>query len=114
MRAEDLGVTVCGISDSEVYARNLYAERGVLVTEVHRGSPAATSGTLRQTLISKDDVILELAGLPTANIVAFGKVLEGIRRARPPVVLVKYQRGRMTGYAGLNLAIGEKDNGDKK
>lgn len=114
MRAEDLGVTVCGIGDSEVYSRNLYAERGVLVTEVHRGSPAATSGTMRQTLISKDDVILELAGAPTANIVAFGKVLEAIRRARPPVVLVKYQRGRMTGYAGLNLAIGEKDNGDKK
>ncbi len=114
LRAEDLGVTVSGISDSEVYTRNLFADRGVLVTEVHRGSPAATSGTLRQTLIAKDDVILELAGVPTANVAAFGKVLEAIRRARPPVVLVKYQRGRMTGYAGLNLAIGEKDHGDKQ
>ena len=114
LRAEDLGVTVAGLNDGEVYTHNLFAERGVLVTEVYRGSPAATSGTMRQTLISKDDVILELAGQPTANIAAFGKVLETLRRERPPVVLVKYQRGRLTGYAGLNLAIGEKDHGDKQ
>ncbi|MCX7008892.1 MAG: trypsin-like peptidase domain-containing protein [Kiritimatiellaeota bacterium] len=114
LRAEDLGVTVSGLNDGEVYTHNLFAERGVLVMEVYRGSPAATSGTMRQTLIAKGDVILELAGQPTATIAAFGKVLETIRRERPPVVLVKYQRGRMTGYAGLNLAIGEKDHGDKQ
>jgi len=114
LRAEDLGVTVLAITDSEAFTHNLSTDRGVLVTEVHRGSPAATSGTFRQTLITKEDVITELAGQPTPTLEAFSKALETIRRNHPPVVLVKYSRGLLTGYAGLNLAIGEKDNGDKQ
>lgn len=114
LRAEDLGVTVSGITDSEAFINNLSTDRGALVTEVYRGSPAATSGSLRQTLISKGDVIIELAGQPTPTIEAFSKALETVRRDHPPVVLIKYYRGMMTGYAGLNLAIGEKDNGDKR
>jgi S1-C subfamily serine protease len=114
LRAEDLGVTVTGITDNDVHAQNLNSDRGVLVTDVHRGSPAANSGTLRQTLISRRDIILELAGQPTPDVVAFGKVLEKIRREKPPVVLVKYCRGILNGYAGLNLTLGEKDNGNKQ
>ena len=114
LRAEDLGVTVSDITDSEVFSQNLAVDRGVLVTDVYRGSPAANSGSLRQTLISKRDVIVELAGQPTPTVAAFSKVLESIRLDHPPVVLVKYYRGLLTGYAGLNLALGEKDNGDKQ
>jgi serine protease Do len=114
LRAEDLGVTVSGITDNVAFTFNLASTQGVLVTDVQRGSPAATSGTLRQTLISKADVITELAGQPTPTIDAFSRALETIRREHPPVVLVKYYRGPLTGYAGLNLAIGEKDNGDKQ
>jgi hypothetical protein len=55
-----------------------------------------------------------LDGKPTPTLEAFSKVLDTIRHDHPPVVLVKYARGMLTGYAGLNLAIGEKNNGDKK
>ncbi|MBN2507924.1 MAG: hypothetical protein JXQ71_14655 [Verrucomicrobia bacterium] len=109
LRAEDLGVTVTGITDSMLFSQNLGTEHGVLVTEVHRGSPAANSGSARQTLIVNKDIIVELAGQPTPTIAAFGKVLETIRRDRPPVVLVKYYRGWLTGYAGLNLTLGEQN-----
>jgi S1-C subfamily serine protease len=112
--AEDLGVAVSGITDSGYFSQNLATDRGVLVTDVIKGSPAANSGTLRQTLISENDIIIELAGQPTPDLAAFGKVLETIRRDHPPVVLVKYYRGQLTGYAGLNLALGEKDNGNKQ
>lgn len=114
LRAEDLGVTVSGITESEFFSKNLATDKGVLVTDVHRGSPAANSGSLRQTLLSSRDIIIELAGHPTPTIEAFGAALENIRRDRPPVVLVKYYRGCLTGYAGLNLALGEKDNGSKQ
>jgi serine protease Do len=114
LRAEDLGVTVSSITESEVYAQNLATGQGVLVTEVDRGSPAASSGSLRKTLLSKDDIIVEVGGQPTPTIEDFGWVLESIRRDKPPVLLVKYYRGIMTGHAGLNLALGEKENGNKQ
>lgn len=114
LRAEDLGVAVSGITETDIFWLNLATDRGVVVTEVVRGSPAANSGTLRRTLISKGDVIVELAGQPTPDIATFTKVLETIRHDQPPVVLVKYYRGILTGYAGLNLALGVKDNGNKQ
>ena len=114
LRAEDLGVAVYGITDGDVFSKNLATDRGVLVTDVQRGSPAANSGTLRQTLISRNDIIVELAGQPTPTVAAFSKVLESIRRDHPPVVLVKYYRGLLTGYAALNLTLGEKNTGNKQ
>lgn len=111
--AEDLGVAVSSISESVFFALRLATDRGVLVTDVVKGSPAANSGTLGQSLISKQDVIVELAGQPVTDVATFSKVLETIRRERPPVVLVKYYRGALTGYAGLNLALGEKNNSSK-
>jgi len=114
LEAEDLGVTVSRITDSEYFLQNLATDLGVLVTDVQRGSPAANSGTLRQTLISRNDIIVELAGQPTPTIEDFARVLESIRRTHPPVVLVKYYRGVLTGYAGLNLTLGEKENGSRQ
>ena len=113
-QAEDLGVTVSDITDFEAFWLRLTSDKGVLVTDVIRGSPAANSGNMRQTLISKGDVIVELAGQPTPDIKTFGKVLETIRHDQPQVVLVKYSRGMLTGYAGLNLALGVKDTGNKQ
>ena len=114
LRAEDLGISVSALTDSEVFGENLASDRGVLVTDVIRGSPAANSGSIREMLLYKNDVIVELAGRPTPTLAAFSKVLEGIRRDHPPVALVKYYRGLLTGYAGLNLALGEKDSGSKR
>ncbi len=113
LQAEDLGVTVSEITDGDVFSQNLSTDSGVLVTEVKRGSPAANSGSMSQTLISSRDIIVELAGQPTPTVAQFGKALETLRRDRPPVVLVKYRRGLLTGYAGLNLALGQKGNGEK-
>ena len=114
LRAEDIGVSLSSLSDKDVFSQNLATDHGVLVTDVKKGSPAANSGSLRQTLLSKNDIIIELAGQPTPDLESFGKVLESIRRDHPPVVLVKYYRGLTTGYAGLNLTLGEKDNGNKQ
>ncbi len=108
--AEDLGIAVSSITDSGFFALNLATDKGVLVNDVIKGSAAANSGSMRQTLISKYDVIVELAGQPVPDLAAFSKVLESIRRDHPPVVLVKYYRGPQTGYAALNLALGEKSS----
>ena len=114
MRAEDIGVTVSAITDGDAFSKNLATERGVLITDVTKGSPASNSGSLGQTLLMKNDIITELAGQATPDLDTFSKVLESIRREKPPVVLVKFQRGLSTGYAGLNLTLGEKFNGNKQ
>lgn len=113
-RAEDLGITVSSISDSDVFQQNLHTRRGVVVTDVKRGSPAATASSFRKTLISMNDVIVELGGRPTPDIKSFGAALDAIRREKPAAVLVKYWRGRESGCQALNLQIGEKTNGDKE
>jgi serine protease Do len=113
LRAEDIGVTVQEVTDSLVFERNLLAREGVLVTEVHKGSPAATGSSFGQGLLMSGDVILELAGKPTADIKAFGRALDQIRRDRSDVVLVKLRRGAMTGFEGLNLKIGDQGNGGR-
>lgn len=111
LRAEDIGVTVQDVTDPVVFERNLLAGDGVLVTDVYKGSPAATGSSFGQGLLVAGDVILELAGRPTPDVKAFGRALDGIRRERNDVVLVKLRRGYMTGYEGLNLKIGEQGNG---
>jgi len=111
LQVEDLGVTVEEINDLDVVRHNLFAAAGVRVTEVHQGSPAATSSSFGKRLLEKQDVILEVAGRPTPSIEEFAKVLEAVRGQKPEAVLVKYKRGRATGYAGLNMRIGKLGNG---
>jgi hypothetical protein len=48
------------------------------------------------------------------DVAGFGKILEKLRREKPPVVLVKYQRGLLSGFAGLNLSLGEKEQQNKQ
>lgn len=114
LRADDIGVTVSSIKDADVFTMNLATGQGVLVTDVAKGSPAANSGSLGQTLLLKNDVIVELAGQPVTDVDSFGKILESLRRDEPPVVLVKYHRGLLTGFAGLNLTLGEKERQNKQ
>ncbi len=107
LRARDIGIEVKSITESDVFEKNLFTAAGVLVTDVEGGSPAATSSTFRSGLLRANDVILEIAGQPTPNLKEFGRVLDDVRREKPEVLLVFYQRGLVTGYAGLNLKIGE-------
>jgi len=111
LRAEDIGVSLKDITDAAAFSQNLFTENGVLVTDVHKGSAAATGQEFRSGLLMKGDIIVELAGQPTPDIQAFSTVLEEVRRDKPDVVLVKYVHGRETGYAGLNLRIGTHENG---
>lgn len=111
LRARDIGVEVKSITEVDAFSQNLFSSEGVLVTDVEPGSAAATSSTFRSGLLRKGDVILELDGKPTPTLDEFKKVLDELRRAKPDVLLVYYQRGRYTGYAGLNLKIGDNGNG---
>jgi serine protease Do len=111
LRAEDIGVSLQECTKQVVFSHNFFADTGVRVIDVHKGSPAATGQEFRYGLLMKNDIIVELAGQPTPDIKAFSTVLEQVRREKPSVLLVKYVRGRETGYAGLNLRIGAHENG---
>lgn len=113
VRAEDVGITVTSIMDTDQFGRSLATRDGVLVTEVLPGSPAATSSRFTQTLLVRQDVIVELGGKPTRTLAEFNQALDAVRLSRATTVLVKYWRGPISGYAGLNLRIGERDGGDK-
>ena len=114
LRAKDIGIEVKSITESDIFAKNLFTSQGVLVTDVERGSPAATSSSFRSGLLMKNDVILEIAGRSTPNLDAFMRVLDDVRKDKPNVLLVYYRRGQVTGYAGLNLKIGENGKGGSK
>jgi serine protease Do len=106
LRVKDLGVVVQEIDPSLVARETLVSDEGVYVNDIEKGSPAAMGGG--NGLLSKGDVITAIAGKPTPDLAAFSAAIEKIRKEQPPVVLVAYNRGRVTGYAALNLDLGEK------
>lgn len=118
LRAGDLGISVSEINETLVIRHNLFEETGVLITEVHRGSPAATGRQFGRNLLMPRDVITSLGGIPTPTLSAFGEALDQIRRERPDAVLVEFMRGPVTGFEALNMRIGEsaadRDNGDSQ
>lgn len=111
LHAEDIGITVSDVTEADRFIHNLFTDQGIQVTQIHRGGPAATSSQFGQSLLQPRDVIVELAGHPTPTVEAFAKTLEILRREKAKAALVRYWRGRTTGYAGLNLTLGDKDNG---
>jgi S1-C subfamily serine protease len=101
-RAEDIGVAVQDVTDSDYYERGLFIREGVIVNRVLPGSPAgAMSGN--RTLINRDDIIIELNNNPIKTIDDFIKAVEGIRRDKAAIVLVKMSNGISTSFAALNL-----------
>lgn len=108
LRAQDLGLTVKNLTDEDYFSKNLSVKHGVVVKDVEKGSPAATSGSFRQSLIYPNDVIVEMAGKPTPTLAEFSKVLEAMRNEKPSTVLVKFYRGIATGYEALNLSKNNK------
>jgi len=112
LRAEDLGVTVSGISEPMVLRFNLFASEGVMVTDVVPGSPAATGRSFGENLLRPRDVIVALGGEPTPDIDAFNAALDHIRRDTPDALLVEFLRGPVTGYEALNLRIGKSEPGE--
>lgn len=108
--AADLGVTVQNIEDGDVVSKSLFTSQGVLVTDVMRGSAATVGSNMRNDLLNEGDVITAIGGTPTPDLATFSTVLEKLRRDRVEVLLVNYLRGRATGFAALNLKIGENGN----
>lgn len=109
LRAEDLGISVSEINETLVIRHNLFEETGVLITDVHRGSPAATGRQFGRNLLMPRDVVTAIAGIPTPTLAAFGEALDHIRRERPDAVLVEFMRGPITGFEALNMRIGERE-----
>ncbi len=108
--SKELGLVVRDIDDDAAVHWLLATKDGVVVTNVQRGSPAATSSRIGQPLIERRDVITALAGVPTPTVRAFAEVAEQLRKDRPRVVLVEYWRGRVSGFAALNLSIGSSND----
>ncbi|MCX7819029.1 MAG: PDZ domain-containing protein [Kiritimatiellae bacterium] len=106
LQAEDLGLTVQTVKDFDVFQRSLFVERGVLVTAVEKGSPAATGSAFGRNLIMPGDVIVEMDGRPTPDVARFRAVLDDLRARRAEVVLIRLVRGRTTDFEALNLTLG--------
>lgn len=106
LRVKALGVDVRNIDPALVVSDKLSTERGVYVNEIEKGSPAAMGSG--GALLSKGDVITGIAGVATPDLDAFSTAMDKIQAEQPSVVLVAYTRGRVTGFAALNLSLGEK------
>ena len=85
---EEFGLTVNDISPIDKYTFSLKTDKGVLVTGIERGSPAATSTYFGRPLISRGDVIKEVHGHKINNI--------------------RLQRGNRPTSVSLDTAIGQK------
>lgn len=108
--AADLGVTVTSIEDGDLVERNLFTSEGVLVIDIQRGSAASVGSNMKNSLLNSGDIITAIGGTLTPDLDTFSTVLEKLRRERPEILLVTYLRGRTTGFAALNLKIGENGN----
>ena len=111
VNADDLGVTVKKILPADVAFQNLFSSKGVLVTDVKKGSAAAVGSNMGNRLLATGDIITTLGDTPTPDLESFARVLERLRSEKTEILLVRYLRGRTTGFAALNLKIGENGNG---
>lgn len=113
LRAEDLGISVSDIVESMVIRYNLFETEGVMVTDIHPGSPAATGRSFGDSLLHSGDIIVSIGGYPTPDVEAFGEALDTIRSEKPSALLVLFQRGVSTGIEALNLKIGKGSQGEQ-
>jgi serine protease Do len=110
---EEFGLTVNDISPFDSYKYSLKTKKGVLVTGIEGGSPAATSTYFGRPLIRRGDVITEVHGHQIANIKNLRTALEDLRKRKVSAVYIRLQRGNMPTSVSLDTAIGQKtkDNG---
>lgn len=113
LRAEDLGISVSEIVESMVIRYNLFETEGVMVTDIHPGSPAATGRSFGDSLLRSGDILVSIGGHPTPDVEAFGEALDAIRSEKPSALLVHFQRGVTTGIEALNLKIGKGGRGEQ-
>ena len=112
---EEFGLTVNDISPFDYFAYSLKVNKGVLVTGIVGGSPAATSTYFGRPLIQRGDVIVEVHGNEISNIQDLRSVLEKLREKKISAVYIRMQRGNRQTSVSLDTAIGQKtkDAGEK-
>lgn len=112
---EEFGLTVNDISPFDFYTYSLKVDKGVLVTGIEGGSPAATSTYFGRPLIQRGDVIVEVHGHKIGSIQDLRAALEELREKKVSAVYIRLQRGNMPTSVSLDTAIGQKtkDEGDK-
>ena len=112
---EEFGLTVNDISPFDFFTYSLKVSKGVLVTGIEGGSPAATSTYFGRPLIQRGDVIVEVHGHKINNIQDLRTALEELREKKVSAVYIRLQRGNMPTSVSLDTAIGQKtkDGGDK-
>ena len=104
LRVKSLGVSVRNIDSSLAISERLATDQGVYISSIEKGSPAA----MGDDALYPGDVITAVANQPTTDLTSFNAVIEKLRESQASVVLVAYTRERITGYAALNLNLGEQ------
>jgi serine protease Do len=94
-----LGLVVQNITPEIAHHLNLKDGRGVIVTDVQRGSPAEDAD------VRAGDIIREMNRKPIANVDDFKEILKKVRPREGVIVLVK--RERATFYAVLKEGKGQ-------
>lgn len=102
---EKLGLTVTELNPNIVKRFNLDMDRGVIITNVQRGSVAAEAG------LKPGDVVLEV---DKNNITSLEDYTEALDKAQPGgTTLFLVKRGENTIYAALRLEKGDPPKEDK-
>jgi serine protease Do len=107
--ADDIGIQVREITEMEVQDYSLFISKGALITNVIRGSSAATSASFGESLLNRGDVISEFYGVTIENMADFTKAIDKIRTEKPTTILAKIQRGNKQSHICLNLEIGKRN-----
>lgn len=100
-----IGLTVSAITDMAYQDKNLETRQGVLISDIERGSPAATSRTFGASLFQRGQVIVAVNGKPVPDLATFKALIREVRERNDEVVLFKLMSGRFTFFESVNLSL---------
>lgn len=93
-----LGVVIRDINGEDVKALSLEAESGIYIERVEKGSPAEEAG------LQKEDVVLEIAGLPVISVRQFRRLVGDI----PPGRVVELALVRSGSRQQVSVKLGSR------
>jgi len=106
---KDLGITVTKITDMAYQSYNLDSHKGVLISKVERGSPAATNSGFGGSLMSRGDVVLAVNGISIKDFDNFKQVIREELAKKKEVMFFKLKRDRYDAFEAVNLNLGGDD-----
>lgn len=95
IKSNQIGVAVQEVTEDIARSLSMESPKGVIVSSVLPNSPAEKAG------IERGDVIEEIAGEPVINIEQFNKIVDGLAKDKPILVLVH----RLEGTRFLTLKL---------